>query len=210
MDQRTNNRGPDLLAWEKGLWQKNYTHLAGIDEAGRGALAGPVVAAAVVIGPDARIVPGVNDSKKLTPRKRETLYDQIKATVRTVGVGMVYHQEIDEINIYQATKKAMQKAVAGLAYPPDYLLIDGMELPECPIAQVKIIDGDALSYCIAAASIIAKVTRDRLMCEFDKVYPDYGFARHKGYGTKDHMAALAAHQPCAIHRRTFYPVSTYA
>lgn len=178
--------------------------ICGIDEAGRGPLAGPVVAAAVVWPLGASELPGVDDSKKLSARKRELLFPKIMDGALAVGVGIIDEGRIDEINILQATFEAMRQAVAGLGVRPDRLLVDGnREIPGIDIDQVAIVHGDATEYSIAAASIIAKVTRDRIMIEYDKLYPEYGFARHKGYGTQAHMDAISTYGPCPIHRKTF-------
>ena len=208
MQVEEQDRLEKLLSWERRLWSQDCRMVAGVDEAGRGSLAGPVVAAAVITN-DGQLVEGVNDSKKLTPRKRELLYERIKKSARAVGIGMVFQDEIDSVNIYNATIICMIKALQNLPVQPERVLIDGMMLPEYPVPQDKILQGDSHCYSIAAASIIAKVTRDRLMCELDKVYPQYGFARHKGYGTREHMAAIREHRPCKIHRKTFHPVSEY-
>ena len=178
--------------------------ICGVDEAGRGPWAGPVCAAAVILD-QANIPTGLNDSKKLSEAKREALFPLIMAAV-DVGVGLATAQEIDEINILQATYLAMRRAVAALKSKPTLALIDGNRAPKIDIAVQTIIGGDAKSLSIAAASIIAKVTRDRLMLELDKTYPLYGFARHKGYGTAAHASALKAHGPCAAHRTSFAPV----
>lgn len=179
-----------------------YRYICGIDEAGRGPLAGPVVAGAVVLGPETEIL-YLNDSKKLSEKKREILYDEIREKAVAVGVGIVSPARIDEINILQATYEAMRMAVDSLEVRPDLLLNDAVTIPEIEIMQVPIIKGDQKSVSIAAASIIAKVTRDRLMTEYDKVIPGYDFARHKGYGTKKHIEALKELGPSPIHRTTF-------
>lgn len=179
-----------------------YRYICGIDEAGRGPLAGPVVAGAVVLGPETEIL-YLNDSKKLSEKKREILYDEIREKAVAVGVGIVSPARIDEINILQATYEAMRMAVDSLEVRPDILLNDAVTIPEVEIKQVPIIKGDQKSVSIAAASIIAKVTRDRLMTEYDKVIPGYDFARHKGYGTKKHIEALKELGPSPIHRTTF-------
>lgn len=179
-----------------------YRYICGIDEAGRGPLAGPVVAGAVVLGPETEIL-YLNDSKKLSEKKREILYDEIREKAVAVGVGIVSPARIDEINILQATYEAMRMAVDSLEVRPDILLNDAVMIPEIEIMQVPIIKGDQKSVSIAAASIIAKVTRDRLMTEYDKVIPGYDFARHKGYGTKKHIEALKELGPSPIHRTTF-------
>ena len=176
--------------------------IAGIDEAGRGPLAGPVVAAAVILYPGAEIL-GINDSKKVSEKAREALYPEILERSMAVGIGIVSAGRIDEINILQATYEAMRKAVSQLCFQPDVLLVDAVTIPGIGIRQVPIIKGDAKSLSIGAASIIAKVTRDRMMRELDEVYPEYGFAAHKGYGTAVHIAALKEYGPCPIHRTSF-------
>lgn len=176
--------------------------ICGIDEAGRGPLAGPVVAGAVVFPADTDIT-GINDSKKLTEKKREELYDLIMEKAVSVGIGMASPQRIDEINILQATYEAMREAISKLSVTPDLLLNDAVTIPELPMKQVAIVKGDAKSVSIGAASIIAKVTRDRLMYEYDKVMPEYGFAKHKGYGTKEHIEAIKKYGSSPIHRTTF-------
>lgn len=181
---------------------RDRIHIAGIDEAGRGPLAGPVVAAAVVLPKDAVIL-YLNDSKKVSEKKRESLYEEIIEKAVAVGVGIVPPSVIDEINILQATYLAMKKAIEELEIKPDILLNDAVTIPDILIEQVPIIKGDAKSVSIAAASIIAKVTRDRMMRGYDQLYPDYGFASHKGYGTKVHIEAIKAHGICPIHRHSF-------
>lgn len=176
--------------------------IAGIDEAGRGPLAGPVVAAAVILPEDAFLM-YLDDSKKVTEKRREVLFDQIRETAVSYGIGMASPERIDEINILQATYEAMRKAIAALDPVPAVLLNDAVKIPGVEISQVPIIKGDSKSISIAAASILAKVTRDRMMKELDAVYPEYGFAKHKGYGTADHIAAIKQYGPCAIHRRSF-------
>ena len=178
------------------------TYICGIDEAGRGPLAGPVVAAAAVLPKDCQIL-YLNDSKKLSEKKRDLLFDEIKEKAVTYGVGIVSPQVIDEINILQATYEAMRQAISQLKVTPEILLNDAVTIPGVDIMQVPIIKGDAKSVSIAAASILAKVTRDRMMAEYDQIYPEYGFAKHKGYGTAAHIAALTEYGPCPIHRRTF-------
>lgn len=179
-----------------------YKAIAGIDEAGRGPLAGPVVAAAVIL-PRNLDIPGINDSKKLSEAVRERLFEQINAQALAVGVGISDNVTVDRINILQATLRAMEESVRKLSLPADYLLIDGISRTALPLQQRTIKKGDSLSISIAAASIIAKVTRDRLMAEYDQLYPGYGFAGHKGYGSAAHMAAIAALGPSPIHRTTF-------
>ena len=187
------------------VYEKEYAAwgaICGIDEAGRGPLAGPVVAGAVILPKDEKIL-YVNDSKKLSEKKREMLYDEIMSRALAVGVGVVGPERIDEINILQATYEAMRMAVAQLTVPPDILLNDAVTIPDLPIRQVPIVKGDAKSVSIAAASIIAKVTRDRLMREYDQIFPEYDFASNKGYGTRSHIEALKALGPAPVHRRTF-------
>ena len=179
-----------------------FSYICGIDEAGRGPLAGPVVAGAVVLPKDCRIL-YVNDSKKLSEKKREMLYDVILNEAVSVGVGIVSPERIDEINILNATYEAMREAINNLTVKPDILLNDAVTIPGVDIEQVPIIKGDAKSLSIASASIIAKVTRDRLMYHYDELYPEYGFAKHKGYGTKLHTDVLKEIGPCPIHRKTF-------
>ena len=193
---------PTMWEFEQLARRQGYRTIAGIDEAGRGPLAGPVVAAAVILAPDAGI-DGINDSKKLTEKQRERLFDRIMAEAVAVGVGIMDHEVIDRDNILQATLRAMMEAVAHLATSPDFLLIDGISTVPLPLPQRTVKQGDGRSVSIAAASIIAKVTRDRLMVEFDRIYPGYGLAGHKGYGCKSHMEAIARLGPSPIHRRTF-------
>ncbi len=188
-----------------------YTHIAGLDEAGRGALAGPVVAAAVILPLDDAdslyALDEVDDSKRLTPKRREVLFSRITHHATAFAVGVIPAQTIDLIGIIPATKEAMRAAVAQLSPPPDYLLIDGrIRLAALNIPQQSIIRGDSQSLSIAAASIIAKVTRDRLMAELDSQYPQYGFAQHKGYGTEMHRQAIAEFGPCPQHRYSFSPI----
>ena len=192
----------DTLAFEQRARSRGYRLIAGIDEAGRGALAGPVVAAAVIL-PVGVHIDGVDDSKKLSPKQRDALFDVITAQALRIGVGMAAARVIDRINILQATRLAMQEAVGKLSPPPDYLLIDGITTIASPFPQKTIIKGDSLSLSIAAASIIAKVSRDRLMRELDLQYPGYGFAGHKGYGSASHMEAIRRLGPSPVHRKTF-------
>ena len=192
----------DLWAYEYAAFSDGYKLVCGIDEAGRGPLAGPVCAAAVILPPDCRIE-GLNDSKKLTDKKRRELYDVITQTAAAYGIAFASEQEIDEVNILQATFLAMERAMQKLAVRPQLALIDGNRARDFGLPVRTIVSGDALSASIAAASILAKVTRDRLMEELDGEYPQYGFAVHKGYGTKRHYEALRAFGPCPIHRRTF-------
>ena len=199
--------GPSL-DYEKKLWNEGKTLVAGIDEAGRGPLAGPVVAAAVIFDSGINIE-GINDSKKLSPKRRETLYNEIFAKANTVGVGVVEPSEIDRINILRATHKAMRQAVGRLRKRVDHLLIDGRPIPDKIFPQTAIIGGDRVCFSIAAASIVAKVYRDRLMVNYDSVFPGYGFAKHKGYGTVQHRQAVAKLKPCPIHRKTFSGVKEH-
>lgn len=188
---------------ENLYYEKGYKFIAGIDEAGRGPLAGPVCAAAVIL-PQGLILEGVDDSKKLSEKKRELLYDTIKEAALAYSVAFVYPDVIDEINIRNATHKAMQAAADGLEIKPQLLLVDGNDkIPFDGTESEYIVKGDSKFECIAAASVLAKVTRDRYMREIDKEYPDYGFAKHKGYGTKVHMEAIREVGLCPIHRKTF-------
>jgi ribonuclease HII len=190
---------------EEELWATGARLVAGVDEAGRGPLAGPVTAAAVILPRDLSIR-GIEDSKKLTPEKREELFVLITSEAVAVGVSSVSEKVIDEINILKATQRAMREAVAGLGEIPDHVLVDGNEVPNLDLPQTAIHGGDESSTVIAAASIVAKVTRDRLLLEYDEHYPGYGFAQHKGYGTPEHLAALTRLGPCEIHRRSFRTV----
>ena len=196
----------DLLAYEKELYSEGYELICGTDEAGRGPLAGPVVAAAVIL-PKNMIIEGVNDSKQLTEKKREELFDIIYEKALAVGVCFIDNKKIDEINILEASRLAMMEAIKKLKIKPDYVLSDAMKM-NIDIPVKPIIKGDALSINIAAASIIAKVSRDRFMDEMDLKYPNYGFKRHKGYPTKDHIEAIKKYGITEIHRRTFKPIRT--
>lgn len=187
------------LVWDKpGL-------VAGVDEAGRGPLAGPVVAAAVILN-DLHPIKGLDDSKKLTAKRREALFDEIMAKALCCSVAQASVEEIDRLNILQATMLAMQRAVAGLRLPPAKVLVDGNRVPVLPMLAEAIVGGDALVQSISAASILAKVTRDRWCEKIDAEHPDYGFAKHKGYGTVQHLAALKAHGATPLHRKSFAPV----
>jgi len=190
---------------ERELRHAGFEHIAGIDEVGRGSLAGPVVAAAVIL-PERHRIKGIRDSKVLTRRRLEALYEQILDRAEAVAVGLMEVEVIDKINILQATKLAMTEAVGRLTHAPDHLVIDALSLPYVALPQRPIIDGDAISASIAAASIVAKVTRDRICAEFDERYPAYGFAVNKGYGTRRHYDALLTEGPCAWHRRSFAPI----
>lgn len=181
---------------------ESYKFIAGVDEAGRGPLAGPVVAGAVILPKDCQIL-YLNDSKKLSAVKRDELFDEIKEKALAYGAGIVSPERIDEINILQATLEAMREAIKSMSVEPDMILVDALKIPDIPYKQVGIVKGDAQSVSIAAASIIAKVTRDRIMDGMDKIYPEYGFASHKGYGSKTHIEAIKKYGPCPIHRKTF-------
>ncbi|MGD9518660.1 MAG: ribonuclease HII [Armatimonadota bacterium] len=194
---------------ERRLWTEGVRLIAGIDEAGRGAWAGPVVAGAVIL-PRRPQIPGVTDSKLLTAAQREALFDEIAGRALAWAVAAVGPDTISDINILASTYRAMIQAVAQLDPSPDYLLIDGRDAPSFPQPHLAITGGDARCYSIAAASILAKVWRDRFMRELDKQYPGYGFARHKGYGTREHRRALAELGPCPQHRRRFAPIMALA
>lgn len=196
----------DLIE-EKKIFDQGYEIIGALDEAGRGPLAGPVVATCVIIKANFSInndLASVNDSKKLTAKKRELLFDLIKKHFIEVGVGISDHRTIDRINILQATFLAMKKAIGSIKNKPQFLMIDGgLEMPNCSTPQQAYVRGDERIFSIAAASIMAKVTRDRIMQEMDRLYPNYGFIQHKGYGTKYHLDKLKQFGPCAIHRLTF-------
>lgn len=192
----------DWLLYENAAYGAGKRTVCGIDEAGRGPLAGPVFAAAVVF-PRGLVIDGLNDSKKLSPKKRDELFDVIKEKAVAFGIGFATETEIDEINILQATFLAMKRAYLALGTPCDLALVDGNRMPRLGVDTQTIIKGDSLSESIAAASVLAKVSRDRLMCEVDAVYPEYEFARHKGYGTKRHVELLKQYGPCPVHRKTF-------
>jgi ribonuclease HII len=193
-----------VLALERELWSKNLRFLAGVDEVGRGPLAGPVVAAAVIFK-EGTVVEGVRDSKKLSPGRREELFLDIVNNCHSYGIGMVEHDMIDHMNIRRATFAAMKLAIRNLSVVPDHVLVDGYAIPGLDIPQFAIIRGDDRSMSIAAASILAKVHRDRLMELYDTAFPNYGFARNKGYATPQHIEALHSYGPCRIHRRSFRP-----
>lgn len=182
--------------------EKGFNIICGVDEAGRGPLAGPVYAAAVILPSDC-VIEGLNDSKKLTEKKREALFDEIKEKALAFGIASADEKEIDEINILNATFLAMKRAIASLSVKPDLALIDGNQKPHTDIEEVTVVKGDAKSMSIAAASVLAKVSRDRFMLEMAEKYPQYEFARHKGYGTKLHYEKIAQYGVCDIHRRTF-------
>jgi ribonuclease HII len=202
-----------LLEFERQFWDKGFARLAGVDEAGRGPLAGPVVAAAVVFErsfvetEENGLLKGLTDSKKLSASRREFFCDIIKNSTHIIsGVGVADVNEIDEINILRATHVAMKRALIALSSPPDHVLVDGLPVAGLPYPSTAIIGGDGKSLSIAAASIVAKVFRDAHMRELDLLYPEYGFARHKGYGSKAHIQALLEYGPCPVHRKTFRPV----
>ena len=195
-----------LTRYEQKARSQGFQTVAGIDEAGRGPLAGPVVAAACII-PDGIYFRHINDSKQLTAETRDTLFTELTSHPEVLfSVGIIDEKQIDRVNIYQATILAMLQAVEALGLSPDYLLVDGLQLPHPSIPCLKIIKGDTLSQSIAAASIIAKVTRDRLMSDYDARWPEYGFKSHKGYATPQHLEALEKYGPCSLHRMTFAPI----
>lgn len=194
-----------LLRVERGLWRTGLTKIAGVDEVGVGPLAGPVLAAAVVL-PEGLSLRGVDDSKKLTAALRMELAVKIHAHALGVGIGIVEVEDIDRLNIYRAAIEAMRRAVLALPILPEHVVVDARHIPGLTIPQTPLVDGDARSYSIAAASIVAKVARDRMMCELDQLYPEYGFRDHMGYGTPQHLAAIARYGPSPIHRRSFTPV----
>ena len=191
----------NTLEIENNCIEKGYKLIAGVDEAGRGPLAGPVVSACVIMPLD-DIIEGVDDSKKLSEKKRDLLFDKIVEKAIAYKISVVSEKVIDEINILNATKMSMKECIEGMEIKPDIVLVDAVKL-EMEVPCVPTIHGDALSYSIAAASILAKVSRDRIMQEYDKVYPQYLFAKHKGYGTKMHIEAIKEHGSCEIHRKTF-------
>ena len=191
------------MAFEEEARAGGHRLIAGVDEVGRGALAGPVVAAAIILDPDAPLPDGLDDSKKLTPAQRERIAEELKQTACCYGVGLVPPQEIDRTNILIATRRAMSNALGELRPCADFLLIDALQLREVELPQRAIIRGDSISASIAAASVIAKTFRDALMRDYDHIYPQYGFAAHVGYGTRAHLEALRTHGACPIHRRSF-------
>ena len=196
---------PDLR-YERRLWKEGIEAVAGVDEAGVGPMAGPVVAAAVVFSPET-FIKGVHDSKQLSHEQREELFIPIRERAIAVGIGTASVLEIDRLNIYWATMQASKRALAALGLSPHHVLVDGRLIPGLELPQTRIVGGDRKSFCIAAASIIAKVTRDRMMVAYDEQYPGYGFAQHKGYCTNDHMEQLRELGPSPIHRRSFWPVA---
>ncbi len=197
-----------IFEYENKCRQNGYSLIAGVDEAGRGPLAGAVYAAAVVFD-EGVYIEGVNDSKKLSEKKRELLFDEIISKARCYSIFSVDEKEIDRINILNATYKAFSGAISGLRPSCDIALIDGNRAKDIPVPFETIVKGDSLSFSIAAASILAKVSRDRYIIEADKLYPEYGFAKHKGYGTKEHLEAIKKYGPCPIHRLTFGGVREY-
>jgi ribonuclease HII len=205
--QKEQERLAKMWEFENKARTKGYRFIAGVDEAGRGPLAGPVVAAAVIL-PEDFDVTGLNDSKQLTVEERLALRQRIEADAIAIGIGIVDAEEIDRINILQATYQAMRLAIAQLSPAPDYILADAVTIPGISISQEGIIKGDARSHSIAAASIIAKTTRDALMIEYGKKYPEYGFEKHMGYSTPEHLSAIERHGPCPIHRKSFAPIKT--
>ena len=207
MKEIEEDRLTNLKRYEENLYNEGLKYICGIDEAGRGPLAGPVVVGAVVMPRDSKLE-FMNDSKKVTEKRRNLLYDEITESALAYGVGIVPQEEIDELNILNATKKglhlALGQVIEKLEDKPDIVLVDALrEIDTYGITYESIIKGDATCYCISAASIIAKVTRDRIMEEWDKIYPMYGFSKHKGYGTKAHIEAIKEYGPCPLHRRTF-------
>lgn len=192
----------NMLVIEESLYDEGYEYICGVDEAGRGPLCGPVVAAAVIL-PKHGCIEGVNDSKKISEKKREKLYDDIMNGAIAVGIGISDVDVIEKVNILNATKIAMKKAIESLSIKPDYVLIDGNQKIDIDILQETVVSGDAKSESIASASIIAKVTRDRMLRKFDEMYPEYGFAKHKGYGTKAHIEAIKKYGLTPIHRKSF-------
>ncbi|MGD0886598.1 MAG: ribonuclease HII [Thermodesulfovibrionales bacterium] len=199
----------DLYQFDESLRGEGLQRIAGIDEAGRGPLAGPVVAAAVVL-PPLKTIAGLRDSKKVPEKEREALFWDVFCTCLDIGIGIVESETIDKVNIFRATQLAMKTAVEDLVTRPDLLLIDAMKLPSLRMRQVPLIKGESCSASIAAASIIAKVVRDRIMEHYDRVYPGYGFARHKGYPTKGHIQNIIHNGPCPIHRKSFEHVMSLA
>lgn len=202
MKEKEEERLQGMLEIEESLYSKGYKFVCGVDEAGRGPLCGPVVAAAVILKRDDKIE-GVNDSKKLSEKKREEVYERIMEKALAVGVGMSDVDVIEEVNILNATKMAMRQAIDNLKQKPDYVLVDGNQWINIDIKGETVVHGDAKSESIAAASIVAKVTRDRMLIDWDKEYPEYGFAKHKGYGTKAHIEAIGKYGLTPIHRPSF-------
>lgn len=201
------DHGRALIEFDERFRAQGFKRLAGVDEAGRGPLAGPIVAGAVIL---AHPIPGLNDSKQLTPARREELFASLHKGDHTIGKAIVSREEIDHWGIQSANYAAMARAVTNLEPPPDFLVVDGFRIPGCPIPHERVIKGDQRSQAIAAASIVAKVVRDRIMIELDKRYPGYGFAQHKGYATPEHLEALERLGPCPEHRTSFAPIARVA
>jgi ribonuclease HII len=195
----------DIYQYDESLREKGFLTLAGIDEAGRGTLAGPVVAAAVVLNEGIRIA-RLRDSKKVPEKEREILFYKIQSSSTDIGIGIVGPEEIDRLNILRATRLSMQLAVEDLSNPPDILIIDAVSLPTIPIKQLSPVRGESVSASVAAASIIAKFVRDKIMLDYHRQYPDYNFKKHKGYSTREHLDMLQVYGPCPIHRKTFHGV----
>ena len=207
IERKAGERFSCSLRFERKLYKQGLQRIAGIDEAGRGPLAGPVIAAAVMLPPNFRLR-GLNDSKQLSCLARESYYEALVSNPEVIfGIGLASVAEIDQVNILRATHLAMQRAVSGLVSLPEHLLIDGLPVSAFSLPQTAIVDGDARSFSIAAASVIAKVTRDRMMVSWHEEFPVYKFARNKGYGTPEHLEKLRSHGPCLLHRRTFAPVA---
>ncbi|MCK6629692.1 MAG: ribonuclease HII [Anaerolineae bacterium] len=202
------------LRKELALREQGFCFIAGVDEAGRGAWAGPVAAAAVILPLDrpglVEHLAGLDDSKRLTAAEREQFFGMIQQTALAVGVGLAPAELVDEVNVLEATRQAMQQALAELSLPPDYLLLDHVWLPAVNLPQDAFPKADQISLSVAAASVVAKVTRDRLMVQLSQQYPGYAFERHKGYGTPAHQAALASLGPCCLHRRSYSPIKTFS
>ena len=202
MKENEQERLKHMLEIEESLYEKGYKLVCGVDEAGRGPLCGPVVAAAVILKPG-QMIDGVNDSKKISEKNRDILFEDIMATALAVGVGMSDVDVLEDVNILNATKLAMKQAINNLKIQPEYVLIDGNQMIDLTMDAETVVSGDAKSESIAAASIIAKVTRDRMLLEWDKEYPEYGFAKHKGYGTKAHIEAIGKYGLTPLHRKSF-------
>jgi ribonuclease HII len=194
-----------MLQVEREYWSRGVTRIGGVDEVGVGPLAGPLVAAAVILPPEVPLR-GIDDSKRLSSKQRDRLAQEIESCALACGIGVVEVEEVDRLNVFWASVEAMRRAVGNLAVDPEQLLVDARWIPDVAVPQQAIVGGDRRSYSIAAASIVAKVARDRMMCDFDRVYPEYGFARHMGYGTRFHLDALARFGPSPIHRQSFVPV----
>lgn len=192
----------DIYQYDESLRKKGFLRLAGIDEAGRGPLAGPVVAAAVILKEGLRIT-GLRDSKKVPEKEREYLFHEVHSSSEDIGIGIVGPEDIDRLNILRATRLAMQHAVEHLSSPPDILVIDAVSIPAVSIKQLSPVKGESISASVAAASIIAKCTRDKIMCEYHQQYPRYNFDKHKGYSTREHMEMIRLYGPCPIHRKSF-------